>query len=342
MATKEIPVAYAVPSSLSNFPVLIQPSVMTGWGSLTTAEANSIRFYSDAGLTTELAREVVSADEIHVKVGTLTSSTVIYADYDGVRSDYAVTDTYGRNAVWSGYNGVFHNGDATTSTVGDSTSNGYTGNKSAANQPVEADAKLSKGQSFTNTSWRIDHGTTLGNGNNITVSAWVRFTNLTGERPVLSKGAVGNYQFIFIVRSDGSLDLIQWTSVGANYRRTQTATGEVASNTWYLIHGVLREGSGNASIIYSNGSQRQTNSGTSGTWATSASGNFRQGLRGDNAGGGMLGIIEEVRIAPTNLSADWITTEYNNQNNPGTFWGTVTDAGGASTPRRLMMMGVGM
>jgi len=45
------------------------------------------------------------------------------------------------------------------------------------------------------------------------------------------------------------------------------------------------------------------------------------------------------------LSANWITTEYNNQNDEAAFWGTWTDAGGggggaAQAARRgvIMMM----
>ena len=41
------------------------------------------------------------------------------------------------------------------------------------------------------------------------------------------------------------------------------------------------------------------------------------------------GIISEWRVSLTRQSLNWTLTEYNNQNDEATFWGTWTDAGGA-------------
>jgi len=35
-----------------------------------------------------------------------------------------------------------------------------------------------------------------------------------------------------------------------------------------------------------------------------------------------------VRMAINGLSANWVTTEYNNQSDEATFWGTWSDVGG--------------
>ena len=85
-----------VPSTQTNFPAYVDLSRL---GITTLAEAQSVRVYADSSKTTEWAREIVSATEMHVKVPSLTSTVTMYVDYDGVRSDYAVTDTFGRNAV---------------------------------------------------------------------------------------------------------------------------------------------------------------------------------------------------------------------------------------------------
>ena len=53
------------------------------------------------------------------------------------------------------------------------------------------------------------------------------------------------------------------------------------------------------------------------------------------------GRIDEARMKNGALSANWITTEYNNQNAEATFWGTWTDAGGgpaAQAARRGVVM----
>lgn len=43
-------------------------------------------------------------------------------------------------------------------------------------------------------------------------------------------------------------------------------------------------------------------------------------IGGSAGSGGMNGVIQEFRVSNTNRSADWITTAYNNQSNPGTFF----------------------
>jgi len=104
-----------VPATLTNYPAYVALSRL---GITTLAEAQSVRCYSDSAKTTELAREIVSVTEMHVKVSSLTSTFVLYVDWDGARADYAATDTYGRNAVWSDYAFVFHFENSLTNSVG--------------------------------------------------------------------------------------------------------------------------------------------------------------------------------------------------------------------------------
>src|SRR6056297_2303141 len=114
MATKTATVnASDVAATLTNFPAYVDLSRV---GITTLAEAESVRVYSDAAKTTELAREIVSASEMHVLIPSLTTSTQIWVDFDGVRSDYAVGATYGAEAVWSTFEGVWHLQDTTDST----------------------------------------------------------------------------------------------------------------------------------------------------------------------------------------------------------------------------------
>lgn len=123
MAFKQVPIAYTPTATLTDFTVFVKPSATTGWAAITLAEAQSIRVYSDSTKATELAREIVSADEIHVKYTVPTSGGMLYVDYDGVRADYADTATFGRNNAWdSTHVAVYHLSDAS-----DSTGNGHDG-----------------------------------------------------------------------------------------------------------------------------------------------------------------------------------------------------------------------
>lgn len=106
--------ASKVAATHSNFRAWVDLSSL----SLTDAQLNSVRVYSDSGLTTELAREVINGGGkkgFWVKITSLTTSTVLYIEIDGTSSDYAATDTYGRNNVWTGYLAVNHamSGDST-------------------------------------------------------------------------------------------------------------------------------------------------------------------------------------------------------------------------------------
>ena len=60
---------------------------------------------------------------------------------------------------------------------------------------------------------------------------------------------------------------------------------------------------------------------------------------------GVFGVFSmgEVRLRDFVQTANWITTEYNNQNDEAAFWGTWTDAGGGgSTPAQAARRGAVM
>ena len=330
MATKAIPVVAAkVAATLSDYPALIIPSEMTGWGAITLAEAQSIRFYSDSGLTTELAREVVSADEIHVKVPSLTTTTTIYADYDGIRADYAVGATYGRNAVWSGYDAVYHLESGGTDS---------TGNIDLTNTGVTfAAGKIGDSAAYNSTADRLSTGTAgvldLDIDEAFTIQAWVNVNNLTAARDVFShenpSSPFNGYRWRIFDSAGTYKSRIQ---LGANNGGSNTiyvdTTGAIlpTANNWHSI-ALTFSGNSNASgmTFYSNGSSPgQTILINTATADPTYSGNFALG-NNVSFNQNFDGEMDEVRKSPTQFSANRITTEYNNQSDVGTFWGTVTD-----------------
>ena len=172
MAFKKLSIASGKASGTNiNMPLLVIPSEITNLGTLTLAEAQSSRFYSDEAKTTELAREIVSADEIHVKVPSVTTSTTIYIDYDGVRSDYATDATYGTENVWSDYAYVSHDGGLT-----DSTGNG--GDGTAFGTPTIVTGKIGNGTLINADSegYEIADNTAMQLQFPITISYWINAT----------------------------------------------------------------------------------------------------------------------------------------------------------------------
>lgn len=335
MAFKAIPVVAAkVPSTQTNFPAYIKPSALTGWGSITLAEAQSSRWYSDEAKTVELAREIVSADEIHVKVTSLTTTTTLYVDYDGIRADYAVTDTYGRNAVWSDYAAVYH----LNTNSNDSTANGLNGTDTAitygsGNGQISAGADFNGSTSVINlgTSATLNFATT-----SYTVSAWSQPQSSAALMGVVNKrdgtapnaGHAIGYDWI----SADKYSFIQRNTSTTNFELSSTETTPL--NSWYHTVSVYDAGAG-SSIIYVGAVSNTLSTPSRGNIGNSKS-TYIGALQ--EASFKWNGYIDEVRLRASVLSQNWITTEYNNQNDVATFWGTVTDVGGAPVANNGFML----
>lgn len=326
MAFKAIPVTAAkVPATLTNFPVYIKPSAMSGWGSLTLAEAQSSRWYADEDKIVELPREVVAADEIHSLVDTFDSTSIIYTDYDGVRADYAVTDTYGRNAVWVDYLVVMHaEGGSTNATGGASTTD-------TSVTYATANGQVGQGGSYNGSSSRSTAANIGAASTGLTVSAWVK-QDTTTIGTIVSRGggsAATNSYYLLTYNDAGTMRAQLMLRSSSTYNYT-TSSGAYNLATRSLVHGTYDKSNGK---LYLNGSL--TDTGAAFTQdiqtpsATFAVGDYAA-LRWD-------GDIDEIRVSGSARTANWITTEYNNQSDVATFWGTVTDAwGGGGTEYELV------
>lgn len=343
MATKAIPVVAAkVASTQTDFPVYVQPSTMTGWGALTLAEVESMRWYSDEALTTELASDPVSADEIHVKVPSLTTTTTIYVDYDGVRAKYAVTDTYGRNAVWTDYAAVYHLNNTT-----DSTGNGntLTATNSATITTGQSKLGTSSADFTANSNARYaatgsDFGLTA--TGQMSISCWFK-NNVESTR---------DYELFLYINENGTSDyMLRSLYEYAGGARRVRAFKYDASYTFMDVTGNLGTAWNYHSYSYNNGAEHarlntSTVTGTtdnSTTSVTTLTDGIYFGMSPTTAAGnGLNGYIDEFRVAEIELSADRTLTEYNNQNDVSTFWGTVTDVAGGvaanNSARRMLLM----
>jgi len=317
-----------VPATQTNFPSYVD---LDRLGITTLAEAQSVRVYADSGKTTEWAREIVSVTEMHVKVPSLTSTVEIFVDWDGVRSDYGVTTTYGRNNVWSDYVAVYHlDEDVNNTTDGYADSTGTNPGTGVSMSESSVSGKLNgKSASFNGSNDYIAaaNSTSLNapNTNNaVTISTWLKSDSVSqGTFYALAK-ASDQYAFIF--------DFVANTyefwgdSAGARFN---IGTSTDVTNWLYLSASF--NGATDAALANFNGT---SNSYTrTGSLAATNTGEFLMGATKSGAGlntptqffGGSL---DEVRVRSDAVSAAWMTTEYNNQNAESTFWGTWTDAGG--------------
>ncbi len=295
--------ASLVPSTQTNFPSYINLSRL---GVTTLAEAQSIRVYSDALKTTELAREIVSVTEMHVKVSSLTNTFVIYVEYDGVRADYAVTDTYGRNAVWADYTFVYH-----LNSMSDS---------KGANTPVDSGVTYSAGKLngnsavFNGFAYFYTPAGLLGNVGTLTL--WGKHNSATSNESLMcnTKVGVSDYMHIF-GNPSGDVQLF----IQNDYKVTS-----VRDTNWNKY--AITWDTATAWKGYKNGSVSTTGAGIK-----DPSNIYRNYFGCLNDGNTIYstpyylnGAIDEVRLRTTRVTDNWETTEYNNQNNESSFWGTWT------------------
>jgi hypothetical protein len=322
--------ASRVPSTQTNFPTYVNLSRL---GITTQAEADSVRVYADSGKTTEWAREIVSATEMHVKVPSLTSTVEIYVDWDGARADYAVTDTYGRNAVWSDYFLVVH----AESNGNDSSGNGtptITGTVTFVSGSPMGNSSDTNGSADN----YINYSNTFSSGNTSkSFTIWIVTDNRTKRAWYMDNGVTSTNQFdkaFGLFQDSGSL---YFYGFGGN--ADYIFTNAVPSNGVNFYVAASYNSSSSVNSLYFNGSLDGTKTRT---LDTSGPGGLRLHCRSqDLANSRFDGQINEFRGRNSTLSADWITTEYNNQNNEADFWGTWTDVGGGPTPMLHMLQMAG-
>lgn len=317
-----------IPATQTNFPAYVDLSRV---GITTLAEAQSVRVYADSSKTTEWAREIVSVTEMHVKIPSLTSTTDIYVSWDGSSADYAVTDTYGRNAVWSDYVMVSHMYDLTTSTVQDATGNN-TLSKSSAGNPNEVSSVFGKGQSYQNNSDAVTPDNYFNYGT-VTYSAWAK------------NDSFNSYGFSYYLDkrngpSNGAVELIADTAAGHQFvlrsgSGWRTATGPNSSVSSGVAHHVVGTYDGSNLICYEDGV-----AGTPLSYSGSIENLNIYNRIGGSAGYSQyyfVGEIAESRVRSGALSANWITSEYNNQSDETGFWGTWSTVSSGTTNSNFFM-----
>lgn len=335
MATwKFVPDTGEVSGSHSDMPLVIIPSE-TEMGALTSAEADSVRVYTDASLTTEIPREIVNNDEIHIKPGTVSTSLEVYVDFDGVRSDYGVTATYGRNNVWSDYAAVFHmeeDPSGSAPQMVDSTGNGDGTSNGTMASGDSVSGQLGNALDFDGTDDYISvSDAAYLDITEATIQGWVN-PGENGDIDFVMKPAAATYTSPFAsyllrlqMRSGTSNDgPIFGINGGGTFRSSGISATTLSFSTWYMIHGTF---DGSTVESYLDGSSSSSSSYTGSI--TSSTYDLELGNR---ATGSQFreSIIDEIRIRDAAMSSTWISTEYNNQNDNAAFWVATEETGGAT------------
>jgi hypothetical protein len=322
-----------VDSDLTNFPVLIdlydsnlRTDVQASGDDIVFALGGDVLDHE-----IELFDQTFNSSHAHlvawVRVPSLSGST------DTVLSMlYGNSDTGAQenpDVVWNdSYNSVWHlNNDPSSESILDSTENGWDGTAQNMETGDSVNALADGGLSFDG----VDERVLIGDVNSdawtaITLSAWFYKTDGKDARIIAKEEGTGGGPHILLLGKSLSDPKCRITTDGpsGNYTVIQAGTfmpnNDVLTNgTWhYMVMTWDSALSTNQMKVYVDGVLvgQRSNFGTS-VAASSEDvylADMTAGLRT------FAGTLDEARMSSAALSASWILTEFNNQNDPDTFY----------------------
>ena len=319
-----------VVGSLTNFPVLISLPSDSDLQAHAQGNGNDILFTDSSG-TAKLNHEIESYTSstgaliAWVNVPSLSSSanTTIYMYY----GNPSAPSQQNPSGVWdTGYRAVWHLEEVGVGGAGefrDSTSNGNNGqggNGGGTNPPTRANGKIGYGQSFAsanNQFIQVPDSASLQITGPLTIEAWIN-GNSWADSGGGNKSIVGRQ---FGTKTQDAYKMAVWPNAGASSTPYGFLTsGSVSGNTvtkgnWYDIALAMNS----SAYLYRNGAY------VANAASSISIDSNKVVIGGEETGGGTTvnqlfdGTIDEVRISNVARSDNWIATEYNNENSPGSF-----------------------
>lgn len=316
-----------VDDDLTDFPMLVsgtydgtggEPDLRTtgNGGKVQNANGYDIIFTSDAAGLTKLDHEIegytASTGELiaWVRVPSVSNSidTVIYMWFG---NPYMNTSQENKRAVWdANYKGVWHLGDGSAVNVNDST--GTSNHLTKIGSPLATSGSIYGGiNSFSDANYFFKGALTGGSTiNTFTISAWIYATSLANYYTVFQFDSLE----VGILLSGGAGNPITyiWMDTADEYNANTGLT--VTLNTWHYVVAVITPTA--ATVYLDESSWSNTKSHT----AKNLNDGFGIGRDTDTSGRYWRGALDEVRISSTSRSSTWISTEYNNQSDPSSFY----------------------
>jgi hypothetical protein len=343
---KQITIAHTrVTATLTNFPVMINLTADADLAPAAQSNGNDILFTASNGTTKlnhEIERYVNSTGQLvaWVLVPSLSSTTdtIIFLYYGNASSGNQQNPT----GVWnSAYQGVWHLNETSGTSINDSTSNHNTG-MAQSGVTVNATGQIDGAESFNGTTGWTSLGTSstlnFGVGAPFTIEGWFKTTDSYGSIVSFRSSTNDNPVIDICVGYDGAttsagrlMALVRDDNNTGNYAEVVYTTA-VNNGSWHYF--VLTRNAGNTIQLYCDGVLRGTNSSTGAGGAITTDlkslGSERRWVQvgftsTDNEY--LTATIDEVRVSNALLSSSWISTCYNNQSSPATFYALAAKTG---------------
>lgn len=319
--------ASKVGAAVTDFPVYLPLSLLgADFFAAVRSDGGDIRITKADGIT-EVPVEVVRINtgsqtgELHFRADALSNTVdTQFCIYYGNASATmpAANSLYGSQNVWSNnYAGVYHL-DATTYDwmsdsyrVADSTSNNRFGTLYGGLSSVSAQ-KIGNGLALDGVDDEVLVSGKMGNPAAATLQGW-------GYKTVDS----GQGEFISVADAIA----IRWNAPGIEgFYDTGSGWPGIGNGTnwnlgWHMVHYTVQP---NDQKLYVDGVQRVAGTDSRSIAYTGGNVNTMFGVHGSGSGYQFPGNLDEIRVSSTVRSGGWISTEYNNQNDPATFFATGT------------------
>lgn len=338
-------------SSLTDFPVLISFTdndlkSTSNSGYVHSSNGYDITFKNNTG-TTVLSHEIEKYDPVTgelvawVKVPSLSATTNteinMYYGNPSISTDPSSTSTWNSDYIVN-----MHMDENPSGTVGNSSTQSFTayGVGSMTSSDIVT-GKIGSGTDFdgTDDGLRMSDNNTIDlNTNDFSFSCWFKtdaigsYQTLFNKKP--SGGGVTGFGAVYI-NTNGTLSFYfkgNGTTQGGG-----TTSATVNANSWYNFH-ITCDVANDVVKIYLNGSLVSSISVDAGTTLANGHHQFFGMFADYNANNhssyskkSFNGVLDEMRVALTDFSSDWIATEYNNQNSPSTFY-SVSSQQNATNP----------
>lgn len=299
------------------------------------SDGRDLRITTDLAGTTEIPFEIVSINtatekaEIWAKVPTLSynSNTSLYIWYGNASAvAYDANAPFGAYSVWTNYDRVHHFDTLVTDYSGNGKT--LTNNGGVAQ---DTSSKINDGTDYgtSNSSKYFTYNTMPATGStSAVVQFWVKSSQTTtGDCYHVGWDNGSAHALIFQLNGVSGGDLrVYWS--GGLYSLYATTT--MNDGAWHQVTYTYAGGTSGAMALYIDGDLEDSTTGT-GNLDNQATGTAEFiGRRSASAVNYLSAKTDELRTiyGGTNPSADWIATEYNNQNAPSTFWVSVTATAG--------------